>query len=330
MNLRTTFSIEPSPFKITYNDNVMLIGSCFAGSMGAQMKKGKLRVMINPSGTVYNPVSVCNTLDIISEAREFKKDDLYFHNGIWISFFHYTEFSSDDPDKALDKINTRLKSASDFLKTTEFLFITFGTARVYRLKETGLIVSNCHKVPSSRFSTELLKAGEITDLWTKQLDRLHFLYPHLKVIFTISPVRHLKDGAHGNQVSKSTLFLAVEELLRHPSEPHYFPAYELVMDDLRDYRFYEDDMVHQSAAAINYIWDAFTDCYFDKITSGIWNEAMKISGAPAHRFNSDSRTGKKIFAVALLKQISELESRIPSINFSEEKKYFTDLLNDNS
>ena len=307
MQLRTTFNIEPSPHKITYDDRVMFIGSCFVSSIGEQMKRGKMDVMINPAGTVYNPVSVCNTLDSISTGREFVKGDLCFYNDLWLSFFHYTDFSSEDPDKALDKINSRLKEASFFLGNAGFLFITFGTARIYRFKKTGLIVSNCHKIPSGQFSIELLSVKDIVDLWTTQLDRLSNQYPDLKVIFTISPVRHLKDGAHGNQVSKATLFLAVEQLLSHSSKPQYFPAYELLMDDLRDYRFYDDDMIHPSGSAINYIWEAFTGCYLDNASLKIWNEALKITRARTHRFNTDSISKKKDFARNMLNHISQMK-----------------------
>ncbi len=292
------------------------------------MEKGKLEVMINPSGTVYNPASVSATIDIILAAREFKQDDLLYHNGMWQSFFQYTDFSSDDPAMALGKINKRTEEASVFLKGASYLFITFGTARIYRWKKTGLIVSNCHKFPAADFTRELLPVDVIVDLWTKQLDRLKELLPSLKVIFTISPVRYLKDGAHGNQISKSVLFLALEELLKHPSGPRYFPAYELVMDDLRDYRFYDDDMIHPSAAAINYIWEVFTGCYFDNTASNIWNEAVKITSAFTHRFNTDSKSGRKLFAENMLKRIDSMESKIPSINFSAEKDYFLKLLKD--
>jgi len=327
MNLRTSFKIEPSPHRITYDDRVMLIGSCFATSIGEQMERGKMSVMINPAGTVYNPVSVCNTLDSITAGEDFKKDQLYFHDGMWLSFYHYTDFSSEDPVKTLDKINSKIKEASSFLKNCGFLFITLGTARIYRWKKTGLVVSNCHKIPSEQFGSELLSVKEIVDLWTIQLDRLLLLYPNLRVIFTISPVRHLKDGAHGNQVSKSVLFLAVEELLSHPSGPQYFPAYELVMDDLRDYRFYDDDMIHPSDSAINYIWEAFSGSYLDVKAVKIWNEALKITKARNHRFNTDSGSKKKDFANKLLNHISEIERIVPSIDFSEERSYFLDLLN---
>ena len=136
----------------------------------------------------------------------------------------------------------------------------------------------------------MLTVDEIVTLWTAQLDKLQELFPQLKVVFTISPVRHWKDGAHGNQVSKSVLFVAVEELMKHRTAPGYFPAYELVMDDLRDYRYYNEDMLHPSAQAINYIWDAFSDCYLDKLTLDIWKEAVKVSKAFNHRPNTDSES----------------------------------------
>jgi hypothetical protein len=327
MELRTTLYIEPSPIKVTYNDPVMLIGSCFASSIGSQMEMGRMPVMINPAGAVYNPVSVCNTIDTIIAGKEFVQDDLYYHDGMYLSFYHYTDFSSDDPVKVLEKINKKSKEAFNFMKSTQFLFITFGTARVYRWKKTGLIVSNCHKIPSDQFESELLTVDEIVTLWEKQLNRLHLLFPQLKVVFTISPVRHWKDGAHGNQVSKSVLFLAVEELLHHSASLRYFPAYELVMDDLRDYRFYNDDMLHPSTTAINYIWDAFSGCYMERKTLDIWNEVVKITKACNHRFNIGSDLRINVFAEQMLKKISDIETRVPAIDLSSERNYFLKFLN---
>jgi hypothetical protein len=325
MDLRTTFSIEPSHDKIGYNDRVMFIGSCFASSIGSQMEMGHLPVLINPAGAVYNPVSVCNTLDCIIKGKEFIANDLHFHDGIWLSFYHSTDFSSEDPSAVLEKINRRSKAAFNFLNKSRFLFVTLGTARVYRWKKSNLIVSNCHKIPADQFDTQLLTIDEIVALWTEQLDKLQLIFPHLKVVFTISPVRHLNDGAHGNQVSKSVLFIAVDELLKHKAGPRYFPAYELVMDDLRDYRFYNDDMIHPSGLAINYIWEAFTGCYMDSRTINTWNEVVKITKACNHRFNTDSGIRIKKFAERILKQISEIETKVPSINLSSERSYFISL-----
>ncbi|MGA2406942.1 MAG: GSCFA domain-containing protein [Bacteroidales bacterium] len=322
MELRTTISIQPSPDKITYNDQVMFIGSCFASSIGSRMEMGRMPVMINPAGTVYNPVSVCNTLDTITGRKEFSQDDLYYHDGTWLSFSHYTDFSSEDPATVLEKINKRSKESFDFLKNASFLFITFGTARVFRWKKTGMIVSNCHKIPSDQFEPQMLKVDEIVTLWTKQLNKLQSLFPQLHIIFTISPVRHWKDGAHGNQVSKSILFLAVEELLGHLAAPQYFPAYELVMDDLRDYRFYSDDMLHLSTSAINYIWEVFTGCYLDNKSINTWNEVVKITKAFNHRFNTDSDIKIKNFAGRILKQISAIKVKVPTIDLFQEEDHF--------
>lgn len=319
--------IEPSPVKINYRSKVTFIGSCFASSIGMKMHAGRMPVLINPSGTVYNPVSVSNTMDIILNNRPFSLKDLYNHEGTYLSFYHYTDFSSADPDKVLEKINKATEEANRFLKSSDFLFITLGTARVYTFKETGGIVSNCHKIPASRFERSLLKVKEVVDVLGSKLDYLHSCFPDIKVVFTISPVRHWKDGAHDNQVSKSVLFLATEELLSHPAVLGYFPAYELLMDDLRDYRFYEADMLHPSSEAVDYIWESFTSCYFDNKTFEIWKEVEKITRACSHFIKDPSAGGTKAFALKILEQISRAETREPLLNLSSERAYFTDLLN---
>ncbi len=326
MELRTTFSITPSQKKITYDKPVIFIGSCFATLIGQRFEAGHLPVLINPSGTVYNPVSVSNTLDMITAKTICTVKDLFNNNGTWLSFNHYTDFSSDDPEKLLKTINDRSKKANDIFSKACFLFVTFGTARIYRLNETGKVVSNCHKLPAKYFTHDLLGVNDIVDIWNFQLDKLKSLFPELKVVFTISPVRHWKDGAHGNQISKSVLFLAVEELLDHPSKPDYFPAYELVMDDLRDYRFYDEDMLHPSSAAAEYIWNAFSDCYFNDETRDLYKEILKITRAANHRIHSDSGRNLKEFAETMLKKINNILSRKPSIDFDSETKYFNDLL----
>ena len=324
MEFRTKIKVEPSPEKISYKDSVMFIGSCFASEMGSQMKLGKMPVMINPAGAVFNPVSVCNTLETINAGKELKGDDLYNNEGTWLSFNHYTDFSGTDLIKVLKTLNDSTSDAHDFLKRSKFLYVTFGTARVYRWKKSGAVVSNCHKIPQINFVNELLTVDAIVSLWEEQLEKLKILFPRLSVIFTISPVRHWKDGAHGNQVSKSVLFLAVERLLNHHTRPGYFPAYEIIMDELRDYRFYNEDMLHPSPVAVNYIWEAFAGSYLDKRTFETWNEAAKIGKALRHRINPESG-GKKRFAERMLEQISVLEKNNPEIDFSQERDYFSGL-----
>jgi hypothetical protein len=326
MELRTTFDITPSVNKITYIDPVIFIGSCFATAIGNKFETGHMPVMVNPTGTVYNPVSVGNTLSKILSGKNYVKKDLYNYNGKWLSFDHYTDFSSVNQDKTLKSINLRLVEARKFIANAHFLFVTFGTARVYRWKQTGEIVSNCHKIPAAYFSHELLKVSDIISPWNKLLEILKLQYPDIKVTFTISPVRHWKDGAHGNQVSKSILFMAVEELLNHPSKPAYFPAYELLMDDLRDYRYYDDDMLHPSSTAVDYIWKAFSECYFDVRTRELWKELSGISKAISHKIQSDSTGEIKKFAETILLKINKISKNNPSLNLNKEKRYFLDLL----
>jgi hypothetical protein len=325
MDLRTTFTIDPSRDRINHNTPVMFIGSCFATEIGNRMGEGKMNVLINPAGVVYNPVSVRNTLDILIENKIFGRKDLFTYKGVSLSFSHYTNFSSENESQVISKINSATGKAAHFLRESGFLFITFGTAWIYRFTETGQVVSNCHKLPSSKFTRELLTVGQITSEWNDILNRLHSFNPDLRVIFTVSPVRHMKDGAHGNQISKSILFLAVEKLLMHSIVSGYFPAYELVMDDLRDYRYYADDMLHPSQTAIDYIWNAFSGCYFDHATMDLWTEVKAISKARNHRFLSDSRSAKSDFAKNILKKISQIGTKNSQIDLTEEKKYFLDL-----
>lgn len=330
MELRTIVKAATSSRKIGYDTGVMLIGSCFATAIGMKMEEGKLPVMINPSGTLFNPVSVSDTLDIITGKKHFEIKDLHNHDGSWLSFYHYTEFSSEDPEKVVQRINSTTDEANEFLKSAKFLFITFGTARVYRWKETGLIVSNCHKIPSACFMPELLAVEDIVTLWNRQLDNLSIRYPDLKVIFTISPVRHWKDGAHGNQISKSTLFLAVEELLRHPASPGYFPAYEIVMDDLRDYRYYSTDMIHLSETASDYIWNIFSESYLDSGVTEVCKEVVKITKAVQHRLKKDAPASTVKFAERMLQQIEFVALKVPEVDLERERTYFNGLIKGNS
>jgi hypothetical protein len=324
MEFRTKVRIEKS-FRISYNDPVMFAGSCFAAEIGSVLLEGKMPVMINPGGTVFNPFSVADTIENVISGKESTAEDLFFHDGTWMSLSHYTEFSGTDRDALLEKINSRTAASHKFLAGAKALFITFGTARVFRMRESERIVSNCHKLPDNLFKRELLTAGSIVTLWNSILDRLSAFNPGLKVVFTISPVRHWKDGAHGNQVSKSVLFIAIEELLKHKTQPGYFPAYEILLDELRDYRFYADDMLHPSDAAVRYIWECFSECYLDKSAMDTWKEAAGVTAAARHRITG---SGKKVhdFAEIMLSRIAGIEARVPGIDFAEEKKYFRSLL----
>jgi len=322
MDLRTTFSIPPSDSRISYSSPVMFAGSCFANEIGKRMAEGKMKVLINPAGTVYNPVSIANTIDLVIENRMMKAGELYSSHGRYMSFLHYTDFTSEDPLFTIEKINKSTREAHLFLKEASFLFITFGTAMIYKLADTLQVVSNCHKLPPGMFLQEMLTVDEIVNIWNGLLGRLHSFNPNLKVIFTISPVRHWKDGAHKNQLSKSALFIATEELLRHKVVQGYFPAYEIVMDDLRDYRFYANDMLHPSEKAIDYVWDAFADCYFEPSSLSVLKEVRNLGRSVHHRLSDSSPAARREFASVMLKRILAFGQKNPLIDFSNEIAYF--------
>ena len=325
MIFRTTVDVKPHETKITYGDSAMFLGSCFAAYIGEQVKLRKMPAMINPSGTIYNPKSISTAINNIISNKKIDIDNLHNLNNFWISFDHYTDFSSDNPDELLDKINEQNAKANAFLKNASFLFITFGTARVYRFKKTGAVVSNCHKIPAAEFNSELLSVENIVSEWQTVLDKLSAFNPNLKIVFTVSPVRHWKDGAYGNQLSKSILFLSIDKLMKHETKLSYFPAYEIQMDDLRDYRFYADDMLHPSSFAVDYIWEKFSEMYFDKQTIELQSSVKKITKSVEHRIMTDSKIKKKAFAEKILKQINDITAKINLIDFSSETEYFTAL-----
>lgn len=237
----------------------MLLGSCFAAALGERLSGNT--VCINPFGTLFNPVSIHNSLVRLNQARPFVEEDcvqMGAGSSLWCSFSHYTRFARPTKEEFLENANSSLAGASEFFKTCTHLIITFGTAWCFRHKESDVIVSNCLKRPASEFERFCLTVAEITGLY-KDLDNL--VPPGCKVIFTVSPIRHYADGAHGNQLSKSTLLLATEEIIRAGSGLSggraYFPAYEIMLDELRDYRWYASDGVHPSEAAKEIVFDRF-------------------------------------------------------------------------
>jgi hypothetical protein len=242
-----------------------------------------------------------------------------------MSLDHHTAFSSYERDVLIKRLNEVGRAASEFIRRASFLFVTFGTSYVYTLRESGAIVANCHKLPSSLFERRQAASAEIAARWSETLDRIAALNPGLRVWFTVSPVRHLSDGAHANQISKAHLLLAVEELLSHPSVEGYFPAYEIFMDELRDYRYYAADMVHPTETAIDYIWEKFASVFIDSPTLRLWNEAVRITRSMAHRITGGKQETAP-FANAMLDRIADLKTKAPFIDLSGEESYFRGLL----
>ncbi|MDR3339271.1 MAG: GSCFA domain-containing protein [Candidatus Symbiothrix sp.] len=293
MQFRTEIATVPADFSISHADKISLSGSCFTENISSKFADAGFQTDVNPFGIVYNPLSLADNLNQLLDDRRFTPDDLFHDKAIYHSFSHHSRFSGSDPAFVLEKINSRLEYSSAFLRKTDLLIVTFGTAFVYRLRRTGELVSNCHKIPAGQFSYERLKIEEIVGEWTNLINRLKKTLPSIKILFTVSPVRHWKDGAHENQLSKALLLLAVDEIIKCNFYTYYFPSYEILMDDLRDYRFYAEDMLHPTSQAIEYIWEKFSDMFFDRQTKEKIREYERILKDLNHKaFHPESETYK--------------------------------------
>ena len=313
MKFTTPINIKPNK-TIDHNSRILMLGSCFTENIGKKLIESGFNVVMNPMGILYNPISIYTALERIIDGREFTEDDLFFHNGLWASFMHHGSFSHSDKNEALRMMNERLHEGHEQLKNATHLIITFGSAEVYEILNsqyftsttTQHIVSNCHKLPSRNFTTRLLSIDEITTPYTQ----LSTLNSQLSTLFTISPVRYLGKGAHSGQINKSTLLLATDQICREITAD-YFPAYEIMMDELRDYRYYAADMIHPSEIAVDYIFERFTETYLTSEAIRTANEIQKIKKSLSHRpLHPDSKE-YKTFQKKLLEQIDALTKKYP-------------------
>ena len=304
MNFFTNIAISHPPRRFSYADAYLLMGSCFAQNIGETMEANQFDIDVNPFGILYNPASIASALRQIVVGKPYGEADLFLWNGLWHSWMHHGGFSSASKGTCLANINARLVRASARMDRLTCLVVTWGTAYAYRLRQTGQVVSNCHKVPEREFVRERLSVASIVEDWTLLLDNLFSRNPQLSLILTVSPIRHWKDGAHGNQLSKATLLLAIDQLQeRYPERIIYFPAYELMMDELRDYRFYAGDMLHPSEQAVSYIWEMFCENYLASETLEAMQEWQKIQKALSHRpLNPESEAYKQFQHQTMLKK----------------------------
>jgi hypothetical protein len=324
MSFFTEINIPEFPWKMDYSKSMMLMGSCFTENIGQKLLDLKFDVDMNPFGILYNPESIANSLKILLDQRLFSAHDLFNDQGLWNSFYHHSRFSDVDQKVALEKINNRISSSRKFLKSADFLILTFGTAWVYELKNTGQIVSNCHKVHASEFKRFRLKVHEITEVYREMLEEIWKFNPGMKIIFTVSPIRHWKDGAAENQLSKATLLLAIDQLIRGFGDQFcsYFPSYEIMMDELRDYRFYAEDMLHLNPVATDYIFERFSKVLISKESANISKNVLKIRKAFEHRPVNPKTNEYRDFIYLNLNQIEQLVADFPSLDFTREKSYF--------
>jgi GSCFA family len=315
MKLRTELPPFKAQFSINHQTPTLGIGSCFVENMGKKMTNRRFAFHQNPFGIVYNPLSMAAQLDILTSERRFIESDLVALNGLYHSWLHHGFYSHDTPNSTLNAINSEIDKARLFLKTTNRLFLTFGSATVYELKTTGKVVANCHKAPPQYFDRRRLSIDEIVANLAPIIAKLSTQCTDLQIILTVSPIRHLRDGLEENNLSKATLLLAANALTQNFPNVSYFPAYELVMDDLRDYRFFEPDMMHPTEQAIDYIWDFFSHTYFSTETKNIVQEVEKINAMRAHRpLKGENTEGVKKFQKLLDSKIKDAQTRFPFLN----------------
>lgn len=272
MNFRTEIQLSKAPFEISHCDSLVLLGSCFSENIGMKFQRYRFQTSLNSHGIVFNPESVAVALEDSINKKIYTKDELIEHNGSFMSLSHHGRFNNENADSTLNEINNSIDESHQALKKAKALFITLGSAWAYRHKTSQKFVANCHKIPQSSFKKILIQHDELVERWTSLINKLKSFNQVIQIVFTVSPVRYWRDGAVENTLSKSQLIIATHELCERFENVHYFPSYELVIDDLRDYRFYKEDMLHPNDQAIQYVWEKLIDWCFSNNTKQLLHE----------------------------------------------------------
>jgi hypothetical protein len=322
MQLNLTLDIAPIKKQITYHDSVMLIGSCFTEHISERLSQLKFNTLSNPNGILFNPLSVAESLDSYINDTRHTTEELFYLNELWNSWRHHTRFSNIEQHAALEGINQSQEQAGSFIKKANYLIITLGSAFQYYLKDGGKPVANNHRAPAQWFEKKLLGIDEITTALRKTLKNLYAVNPSLQVIFTISPVRHIRDGVVDNNRSKARLIEAVHTLCAEFEQTYYFPAYELVIDILRDYRYYDIDFVHPNYLATSYVWEQFTGACMNEETQTLMRQVQEIVTARNHRPRFPQTEGHKTFKLSYVEKIKRLMQQYSFLNLTEELVYF--------
>lgn len=318
MQFRTQIPISKSNNPIDYNSKILSVGSCFAENMAEKFDYFKFQNETNPFGIIFNPVSIEKLFDRVCKEKLFTEKDVFFHNERWHSFEVHSDLSNADRQELLETLNKAVTETNKKIKEATHIIITFGTSWIYRNIESNEIAANCHKVPQKQFTKELLSVEVIQKSIQNTIDSIQTLNPNINFIFTISPVRHIKDGFVENQLSKSHLFSALHAALNteyFKLNTEYFPSYEIMMDELRDYRFYNEDMLHPNQIAIDYIWKLFSENYISQESISTMQEVDEIQKSLRHRsFNPESEQHQK-FLAKLQQKINLLGEKLPHIKF---------------
>jgi len=322
MDFRLPLVTRPSAERIGIMDPILLTGSCFTEHLAAQLRNYRFRINENPSGILFNPMSIANSLTSCLNGRTYGPADLFEQDGVWHSWDFHGRFSSTDPEEALGRMNAAHREAGQFLRTAKWVIITLGSAFVYQDAD-GSVVANCHKMPADRFRKRLLPQEEILSELDNLIHRLFLANPGLGIIFTISPVRHLREGFVENNRSKAALISVVHHLVDKFSRLYYFPAYELVIDDLRDYRFFAEDMVHPNYLATRYVWEQFVPTFIDPDAQAIMQEINILNAARVHRPMQPDSSAHRKFLDRNLALARQLQEKYPYLDLAADIRHFS-------
>lgn len=316
MNLQTQIPLKKEVYNpINYNSKILLLGSCFSENIGNKLEHYKFQTTQNPFGILFHPKAIENLITNAINEKKYSEKDLFFHNERWHSFDAHSSLSSSNKEELLNNLNQQIKFTNKQLHESTHLIITLGTSWIYRFIESDTIVANCHKVPQKKFLKELLSVNEIIGSLENCIALIKSINKKITITFTVSPVRHLKDGFIQNQQSKSHLLAAIHQVTESRNRIHYFPSYEIVMDELRDYRFYAEDMIHPNQIAINYIWERYSTTWISEEEAAIMKEISSIQNGLNHRpFNPSSQQHQQFLKNLELK-IENLQQQYSFIQF---------------
>lgn len=317
-------NIPQLPKPISYEGKIFLSGSCFAENMAIRLKQHRFNILDNPHGIIFNPLSLANGMDSYLQGKQYTADDLFYQNELWNSWDHHTSFSHIDKDEALCNINAAQTEAATFICTATHILITLGSAYYYVLKETGQVVSNNHRAPSQWFEKKMLTIEDTTEKFTATINNLLTVNPDVQIIFTVSPVRHYRDGLVENNRSKARIIESVQELCDRFKQAYYFPAYELVIDVLRDHRYYDIDFVHPNYLATDYVWGRLTEACMDAPTLALMKQVHEIAIARAHKPRFPQTEAHKKFRESYVQKIRALMTQYPYLQLNEELAYFNE------
>jgi hypothetical protein len=326
---RTIVPAPSIPRPLGIGEPVLSLGSCFAEVIGERLSSHCLSCITNPFGPLYNPAAIARALQRMLDARRWSKRELIEHEGLWRSFDAHAALGAPTASQALRRLNGGLDQAVEQLSELTMLLVTFGTAWVWQLRDTKQVVANCHRLPPERFNRRLLSIEEIVAEWTPLLEGIHARLPRARVVLTVSPVRHLRNDPHENSISKAHLLAAVNELQNRFASLHYFPAYEIVLDELRDYRFFARDRAHLTEEAEEYVWQRFVQSALDNKARALVEAVAPLLAAAAHRVSSHTDAAKR-FAESQLERVARIEREFPGACCDQLRQTFVSLLADRS